>query len=173
MSASDQARLELVSTLNLLMRRRAATSDTAEKSQINESIDIINEQLQELGHASLLEAATIAAAAGAELEKVVATARTGAFDAFVGQAESQIARLRKVGAAVVSRPVGSSRPAKPATRAGATAKRSPAKKAARSIAAKPVGKATRKPAKSVKRKPVKKTAAKRTRKKAAPRRTRR
>lgn len=96
MSATDQARAELVGALNLLMRRRSATSDPAEKEQINESIDVINEQLQEIGHASLLEAASLAAAAAGELDKVVATARTGAFEAFVGQAQALAGRLRAV-----------------------------------------------------------------------------
>ena len=136
MSAIDQTRLELVSAQNLLMRRRNATTDAAEKEQLNESIELINEQLQEIGQASLLQAASIAAAAGAELQKVVATARTGAFDAFISQAERQIERLKKIPGAVVERVGASGRPAmapcRPAAvKKKATKKQAPKKKPAR------------------------------------------
>ncbi len=145
MSAIDQTRLELVSAQNLLMRRRNATSDAAEKEQLNDSIELINEQLQEIGQASLLEAASIAAAAGAELEKVVASARTGAFDAFISQAEKQIDRLKKIPGVVAERVGASGRP-KTAARQPAVVKKKVTKK-------KTVKKAVKKPAK---KKPAKK-----------------
>jgi len=151
MNTKDQTRLELINAQNLLMRRRNATSDAAEKEQLNDSIEIINEQLQELGQASLLEAASIAAAAGAELEKIVATARTGTFDAFVAQAEKQIDRLEKITGAVAGR-VGTS--AKPATapRRPTAVKKSVKKKVVKKSAKKPVAKkAKKKPAKRTRR----------------------
>lgn len=148
MSTIDQTRLELVSAQNLLMRRRNATSDPAEKEQLNESIELINEQLQEIGQASLLQAASIAAAAGAELEKVVATARTGAFDAFISQAEKQIDRLKKIRGAVAERVGASARPA--------MAPRRPAVK-------KKVTKKKKKSQKQAAKKPAKKKPARRTR----------
>ncbi len=147
MNAKDQTRLELINAQNLLMRRRNATSDAAEKEQLNESIEIINEQLQELGQASLLEAAAIAAAAGAELEKVVATARTGAFDAFIAQAEQQIDRLKKIPGAVAGRVGASARPATAPRRPTAKVKKSATKKAVK----KPVAKKAAPKKKSAKR----------------------
>lgn len=152
MNAKDQTRLELINAQNLLMRRRNATSDAAEKEQLNDSIEIINEQLQELGQASLLEAASIAAAAGAELEKVVATARTGAFDAFISQAEKQIDRLKKIPGAVAGRVGASARPATAPRRPPAKVKKSAKKKVAKKSAKKPAAKkAKKKSAKRIRR----------------------
>jgi len=151
MNTKDQTRLELINAQNLLMRRRNATSDAAEKEQLNDSIEIINEQLQELGQASLLEAASIAAAAGAELEKIVATARTGTFDAFVAQAEKQIDRLEKITGAVAGRVGTSARPAT-APRRPTAVKKSVKKKVVKKSAKKPVAKkAKKKPAKRTRR----------------------
>lgn len=94
MALNPSTRGQIVSALSILTRRRASTTDSDEKAAINDAIDVLNGQLQDLDHAELMQVTQIAAAAADELEKVVAAARTGAFDSFVADVQDVIAGLR-------------------------------------------------------------------------------
>ena len=94
MALNIPARGQIVKALAILTRRRASTTDPAEEAAIEEAIAALNGQLQDLNQAELLQVTQIAAAAVAELEKVVASARTGAFDTYVAEVQDVIAELR-------------------------------------------------------------------------------
>jgi hypothetical protein len=94
MAMNSSTRGQIVNALAILTRRRASTGDAAEKAAINEAIDALNGQLQDLDQAELLQVTQIAAAAAGELEKVVASARTGAFDTYVAEIQDVISGLK-------------------------------------------------------------------------------
>jgi lysozyme family protein len=89
----DQAVSELVAAINVLVRRRANTTDPAEKQVITDAMKVLNRQITFLAQAGLLQAAQTVAAATDELEKVVKAAKTGPFDGFLGEIEGTIRRL--------------------------------------------------------------------------------
>ena len=94
MALNTSTRGQIVNALAILTRRRASTTDAAERATINDAIDVLNGQLQDLDQAELLQVTQFAAAAAGELEKVVAAARTGAFDSFVADVQGVIGDLR-------------------------------------------------------------------------------
>jgi len=96
MSIIDNARSDLVAAINVLTRRWSATTDENEKKVIDEAIDDLNDKISFLAQAQLLQAAQAIAAATDELEKVVASARTGPFDSFLSEIEGSIKRLNQV-----------------------------------------------------------------------------
>src|SRR5882724_879335 len=96
MSIIDNARSELVAAINILTRRWSATTDDNEKKSIDEAIDDLNDKISFLAQAQLLQAAQAVAAATDELEKVVASAKTGPFDSFLSEIEGSIKRLNQV-----------------------------------------------------------------------------
>ena len=93
MSLNDSARTELVAAINVLVRRRANTTDKKEKTAIDAAIASLNDKITLLNQAGLLQAANAVAAATDDLEKVVAAAKTAPFDGFLGDIEAAIKRL--------------------------------------------------------------------------------
>ncbi len=96
MSVVEQSRGELNSALNALIKRRASTSDAAERKAINEAIETINGVLSELNQAELLAAAATVAGAADALEAVIAKAKTGPFDGTISAIEQALQRLMAV-----------------------------------------------------------------------------
>ncbi|HEX2829580.1 MAG TPA: hypothetical protein VHP37_24760 [Burkholderiales bacterium] len=94
MALNTTTRGQIVNALAILTRRRTSTTDPAEEAAIGEAIDLLNGHLQDLNQAQLRQTTQIAAAAAGELEKVVAAARTGAFEPFVAEIQDVIAGLR-------------------------------------------------------------------------------
>ena len=93
MSLNDAARGEFVGSISVLVRRRANTTDKKEIAVIDTAIEDLNDKITMLSQASLLQAAAAVANATDDLEKVVASARTGPFDGFLGEIESALKRL--------------------------------------------------------------------------------
>ena len=93
MSLNDAARSEFVAAINVLVRRRANTTDSKEKKTIDAAIEDLNDRITLLNQASLLQAANAVASATDDLEKVVGSAKTAPFDDFLGEIENAIKRL--------------------------------------------------------------------------------
>lgn len=94
MTKNDALRVELFAAISVLVKRRANTTQTAEKAAINDAIDDLNAKIQELHQANLLEAAKIVASASDELETVVASAKTGPFDTYLADIQEIFNRLQ-------------------------------------------------------------------------------
>jgi lysozyme family protein len=88
-----QTRSDIVVAMNVLVRRRSATVDTAEQAVIDASLDTLAGLLQQLNQAALLDAAAVVAQATDALERVVASARMGPFDTFLADIQGAIAKL--------------------------------------------------------------------------------
>jgi lysozyme family protein len=86
-------RSDLIAARNVLARRRANTADTAEQATIDEALSQLNDAIEDIDLASLLQAAGIVARATDALEGVVASARMGPFDTFLGDMQQAIGRL--------------------------------------------------------------------------------
>ena len=80
---ANKTRGELIQAKNILLRRRANTSDTAEQAEIDSALSELDEAIDSITQASLLEAAGMVAAAADALERVIASARMGPFDTFL------------------------------------------------------------------------------------------
>ena len=93
MSAVDQARAELARSLNTLIERRGITSNTEEIAAIDEAIEKINDNMDVLDQAALLDAARQVAEASDALEAVVANVRMGPFDGLLTKLESHVSVL--------------------------------------------------------------------------------
>ena len=91
---ANQTRGELVQAKNILLRRRANTADTAEQTTIDEALDELDEAIDAITQASLLQAAGMVASATDALERVVASARLGPFDTFLSDIQQSIGRLQ-------------------------------------------------------------------------------
>ena len=89
-----QTRSELIAAKNVLARRQASTADPAEKAAIVEALGQLNDAIEDIDQASLLQAAGIVARATDALERVVASARMGPFDSFLGDIQQVIGRLQ-------------------------------------------------------------------------------
>src|SRR5512144_1734968 len=94
MSTQTQTRGELIQAKNTLLRRRANTADAAEQKAIDAALAELNDAIDAITQASLLEAAGLVAQATDALERVVAAARLGPFDNFLGDIGQSIARLQ-------------------------------------------------------------------------------
>lgn len=86
---------ELVSAMNVLVRRRANTVDPDEKAVINDALQKLNGWIQDLDQASLLAAAQIVADASDALETVVASARLGPFDHYLSDIQAVLEALQQ------------------------------------------------------------------------------
>ena len=91
---TTQSRGDLIAAMNVLVKRRANTSDALERDTIDEALDRLAGWVQDLNQAELLDAARIVALASDELEKVVASARRGPFDNFLTDLHGVIDRLQ-------------------------------------------------------------------------------
>ena len=94
MSDNTPSQGDIVAAIGVLVKRRGATIDPAEKDAINEAIEKLNGDLQALNQAKLLQAAQIVASATDELEKVVGAARLGPFDTFLSDIQDVMHRLQ-------------------------------------------------------------------------------
>lgn len=94
MSDNNPSKGDIVAAIGVLMKRRATTTDPAEKDVISAAIDKLNGDLQALNQAKLLQAAQIVASATDELEKVVGAARLGPFDTFLSDIQDAMRRLQ-------------------------------------------------------------------------------
>ncbi|MFO1068439.1 MAG: hypothetical protein U1E14_07945 [Geminicoccaceae bacterium] len=93
----DDARAQLLASMNVLMRRRADTPDPAEKSAITRSLKALDTELKRLDQAELLDAAVSIAAASDALEKAVGAAKLRPFDTYLADAQEAIKRLEQLG----------------------------------------------------------------------------
>lgn len=84
---------DIVVAMNVLVRRRTVTPDTAEQAVIDAALDTLAGLLQQLNQAALLDAANAVAQAADTLERVVASARMGPFDTFLSDIQAAMARL--------------------------------------------------------------------------------
>lgn len=91
---TSQSRGDLITAMNVLVKRRANTADAPERDTIDEALDKLAGWVQDLNQAELLEAARIVALASDELEKVVASARMGPFGNFLIDLQGVIDRLQ-------------------------------------------------------------------------------
>jgi len=91
---ATQTRGELVQAKNILLRRRANTSDTAEQAVIDSALSDLDEAIDGITQASLLQAAGMVAAATDALERVIASARLGPFDTFLADIQTSLGRLQ-------------------------------------------------------------------------------
>ncbi|MFP3646536.1 hypothetical protein [Paraburkholderia sp. SIMBA_054] len=94
MATTQFAQGALVDAIALLMKRRANTTDAAEKDQISVSIGTLDGLLQDMDQASLLDAANDVTSATVELEKVVGSARLGPFDTYLADIQNILQRLQ-------------------------------------------------------------------------------
>ncbi len=92
---TTSTRSELIAARNVLARRRANTADAAEQAAIDEALAQLNDAIEDIDLASLLQAAGIVARATDALERVVASARMGPFDTFLGDIQQAIGRLNE------------------------------------------------------------------------------
>jgi lysozyme family protein len=88
------ARNDILQAKAVLLRRRANTADPAEQASIDAALDELNDAIDRIDQASLLQAAGLVAAAADALERVVASARMGPFDNFLGDIQQSIGRLQ-------------------------------------------------------------------------------
>jgi hypothetical protein len=93
MRKNQKARAALVAASNALMERRANTTDPAEKSAIDDAIDLINVKIGFMNQAGLLQAAQAVKEAAAALQKVVDSAQMGPFDNVLDDVKGAINRL--------------------------------------------------------------------------------
>ncbi len=93
MTIIDDTRVELVGALNVLMRRRGATTDPAEQAALDKAIRAVNRRMMALSQASLLDAARTVSTASDDLEAAVAAARKGPFDDYLADIGGVFNRL--------------------------------------------------------------------------------
>jgi len=91
---ANKTRGELIQAKNILLRRRANTSDPAEQAEIDSALAELDEAIDSITQASLLEAAGMVAAAADALERVIASARMGPFDTFLADIQGSLGRLQ-------------------------------------------------------------------------------
>ena len=91
---NTQTRGDVITAMNVLVTRRGNTTDPTEKAIIKDALDKLSAILDALDQASLLRSAQLVANATDELEKVVASARTGPFDNFLSDIQGVIRRLQ-------------------------------------------------------------------------------
>jgi lysozyme family protein len=91
---ANQTRGELIQAKNILRRRRASTADPAEQAAIDAALAELDEAIDAITQASLLQAAGIVASATDALERVVASARLGPFDTFLSDIQQSIGQLQ-------------------------------------------------------------------------------
>lgn len=87
-------RAELIAAKNLLAKRRGNTADANEQSVIDDAIAELNDAIEDLDNASLLQAAGLVARAADALERVIASARMGPFDSFLSDIQATLGRLQ-------------------------------------------------------------------------------
>lgn len=93
----DDARSEILSGMSILMRRRADTSDAAEKSVITNSLGELNTELDRLEQAELLQAAMSVANAADAVERAIGAARLQPFGDFLRAAGDALQHLGQIG----------------------------------------------------------------------------
>lgn len=91
---NERTRTELVEAKNVLLRRRASTADLAEQAAIDAALGELNDAIDLVTQASLLQAAGLVASASDALERVVVSVRTGPFDSFLSDIQNSIAKLQ-------------------------------------------------------------------------------
>ena len=91
---NEHTRTALVDAKNVLLRRRASTVDPAEQAAIDAALAELDDAIDVITQASLLQAAGLVANATDALERVVASVRTGPFDGFLAGIQASIARLQ-------------------------------------------------------------------------------
>lgn len=96
MNLTEELRVEISRTINTLRRRYANTADAEEGKVILKSIDGLNGKLSVLNRASLLTAAQVLSDATLAVEGVIAAARKGPFDGYLGMIEDHLNRLYRL-----------------------------------------------------------------------------
>lgn len=93
MNLIEELRYEISRTINTLRLRYANSADPAERKAILGSIGELNGKLSILNQAGLLQAADVLADAIQEVTAVIAFARVGPFDGYLGAIEAHLNRL--------------------------------------------------------------------------------
>jgi lysozyme family protein len=96
MNLNEELRVEISRTINTLRRRYANTADAEEEKVILKTIDGLNAKLSVLNRASLLAAAQVLTDATEAVEGVIAAARKGPFDGYLGMIEDHLNRLYRL-----------------------------------------------------------------------------
>jgi lysozyme family protein len=91
---NERTRTALVEAKNVLLKRRASTADPAEQAAIDAALGDLDDAIDVITQASLLQAAGLVANATDALERVVASVRTGPFDGFLADIQNSIAKLQ-------------------------------------------------------------------------------
>lgn len=89
----SQTRSDLIDAKNVLIRRRANTVDAAEMASLTDAIGELNDAIEQIDSDALLQAAGVVARATDVLEGVVASARMGPFDSFLGDIQKSMSNL--------------------------------------------------------------------------------
>jgi lysozyme family protein len=129
MPIATDAQGELIAIINILTKRRGNTTDAAERAAIDTTIADLNDDLEELDQASLLDAAKVVANAADELQAVSQTAMVQPTDLFFHDIQDALHRLQNLqGQAhqIDSLPPADATPAKPIPAAQAKAAAPPA-----------------------------------------------
>ena len=94
MDAADQARIAISNGISTLVARRAASTDPAEKTTINQAISDLNDQMLGLDAEGLQAATEAVAAATDALESCIAAAKVGPFGGFLSTIEITVSQLQ-------------------------------------------------------------------------------
>jgi lysozyme family protein len=89
----SQTRSDLIVAKDVLIRRRASTVDAAEKASLTDAIGELNDAIEAVDAGALLQAAGVVARATDVLEGVIASARMGPFDSFLGDVQKSMSDL--------------------------------------------------------------------------------
>lgn len=80
---SVATRGDVISAMNVLVKRRSNTADAAEQAVLDEAINVLAGNVQDLNQAALIDSVRILAKAMDELDKVIASARMAPFDKYL------------------------------------------------------------------------------------------
>lgn len=96
MYLTQELRIEISRTINTLRRRYTNTADADEGKVIRKAIDTLNGKLSALNRASLLAAAQVLSDVTEVVQDVIAAARKGPFDGYLGTIEDHLNRLYRL-----------------------------------------------------------------------------
>ncbi len=100
MFLAEELRYEISRSINTLRRRSAATADNKERKDLATAIQDLNDKLDILDQADLLNTALVLTDASQTLEKAVGAARTGPFDGYLSALEGHLDRLNRLSGAM-------------------------------------------------------------------------
>ena len=92
-SSADASRGAINNAINALIAQRRATTDPGQIAQINESIDILNGNLQDLNQAQGLTLANTIDAASSQLQQIVSSSPKDISSQFIAQIKDANAKL--------------------------------------------------------------------------------